>query len=207
MPSQQKQSGKRGTKWMWSWRMHWQYLMNYRHIKARAKRYERYRHTLKKTEVCWCLTYAYALIKFIQNQLFTVCTLIRTQMSWRNNIGGFKISSHSMFIWFEILCSAQSRLGMSECQCDWYSCCHGYCCYTDTVAMEWHLLQNESECFFYIFFLIHSKERGAFLFYVSTLSNYFIEPHVFGNSKAHWGREKKHWLDVLPSVIMEKHNE
>ncbi len=129
---------------------------------------------------------------------------IRTKMSWRNNIGGFKISSRSMFIWLEFLCSAQSRLCMSECQCDWYSCCHGYCCYTDTVAMEWHLLQNKSE---YLFFLIHSKERGAFLFYVRTLSNYFNETQVIGNSKAHWGREKKHWLDVLPSVKMEKYNE
>ncbi len=92
MPSQQKQSGKRGTKWMWSWRMHWEYLMNYRHIKARAKRYERYRHTLKITEVCWCLTYAYALIKLLmQNHHFTVCTFAQ---KWVEGIILVALKSH-----------------------------------------------------------------------------------------------------------------
>ncbi len=147
MPSQQKQSGKRGTKWMWSWRMHWEYLMNYRHIKARDKIYERYRHTLKITEVCWCLTYAYALIKlFMQNHLFTVCTFAQ---KWVEGIILVALKSHLAACSYDLkfLFSAQSRLCMSECQCDWYSCCHGYCCYT--VAMEWHLLQNKSE---YLFF-------------------------------------------------------
>lgn len=128
-------------------------------------------------------------------------------MSWRNNIGGSKMS-HSMFVWFWnfLFCSITPRY-------EWVSVwlilllprillLYRYSCHGLASSAEWKWM-------FLLFLFSNSLKRAWCIpfFYVSTLSNYFNEPHVFGNSKAHWGRERKHSLNVLLSVIMEKHNE
>lgn len=121
------------------------------------------------------------------------------RIRWKEQYLRFK-TSHILCLcnWNSVFCSITLHY---KCQGDW-CCYHGYCCYTETVAMERRLVQNESECFWFPFF-IHSKGYGTFLF-MKKHSNYFNEAHLFENWRAHWGTKGKHWLDVLSSVRVER---
>lgn len=110
-------------------------------------------------------------------------------MSWRNNISGSKTSHLVCVIWNSLLCSISPRY-------EWVSVwlilllprillLYRYSCQGLASSAVWKWM------FSFISFFKFAQKNVVHSFYVSALSNYFNEP--------------QHWLDVLPSVLMEKH--